>query len=37
MQVAKAASSAAEEKKELTAGKKLSADMMSIQRVKEVS
>ena len=37
MQVAKAASSAAEEKEELTAGKQLSADMMTIQQVKEVS
>ena len=36
-QVAKAASSAGEEKEELTAGKQLSADKMKIQRVKEVS
>lgn len=36
MQVAKAVSSAAEEKEELTDGKQLLADMMKVRRVKEV-
>lgn len=35
-QVAKAASSAAEDREELTAGKQLLADMMMVQQLKEV-
>ena len=36
MQVAKAASSAVEDREELTAGKQLLADMMMVQQVKDV-